>query len=98
MSSYHSRTRRAFLRNISSLAPALAATRIAWGEAAEGFRPLFDGKTLQGWHAVPRLPIPKFPSNEQVPPDKLKERVLARAEENPALRKLAAHTGRWIVN
>ncbi len=27
----------------------------------EGFQPLFDGKTLAGWHAVPRLPVPRAP-------------------------------------
>jgi hypothetical protein len=25
------------------------------------FRPIFDGKTLTGWHSVPRLPVPRAP-------------------------------------
>jgi len=97
MDDAHPRTRRDFLRETSLLASAFAATRISRGDAEEGFRPLFDGKTLEGWHAVPRLPIPKFLTDEHVPSDKLKERVLAWAAENPGPRKLAAHTGRWVV-
>jgi len=27
----------------------------------DGFTPIFDGKTLEGWHAVPRLPVPRAP-------------------------------------
>lgn len=27
----------------------------------DGFTSLFDGKTLTGWHAVPRLPVPRAP-------------------------------------
>ncbi len=25
------------------------------------FTPIFDGKTLTGWHFVPRLPVPRAP-------------------------------------
>jgi Domain of Unknown Function (DUF1080) len=97
MNHSHVRSRREFLRETAVLASAFVATRISRGAEEEGFRPLFDGKTLQGWHAVPRLPIPKSLIDERVPSDKLKERVLAWAAENPGLRQAAAHTGRWGV-
>jgi hypothetical protein len=29
------------------------------------FRDLFDGETLNGWHAVPRLPTPAYPGAEE---------------------------------
>jgi len=28
---------------------------------SEGFRSLFDGKTLEGWKMMPRLPVPRYP-------------------------------------
>jgi hypothetical protein len=31
----------------------------------DGFRPLFDGKTLRGWHAVPRLPTAQWPGGPE---------------------------------
>ncbi len=91
----HFRSRRDFLRETSVLASAFLATRISRGAEGEGFRSLFDGKTLHGWHAVPRLPIPKALVDERVPSDRLKDRVLAWAAENPGPRLAAAHTGRW---
>jgi hypothetical protein len=97
MDHLHSGSRRDFLRDTALLASAFAATRTLRGAEEQGFRPLFDGKTLDGWHAVPRLPIPKFLADERVPSDKLKERVLAWAAENPGSRQTAAHTGRWSV-
>ena len=48
-------------------------------------RPLFDGKTLNGWHAVPRLPVPRMPGGPD--PDLTPEQR----------RKALAHTGRWTV-
>ena len=97
MNHSHVRNRRAFLRETSLLAFAFVATRISRGAEGEGFRSLFDGKTLHGWHAVPRLPIAKSLIDERVPSDKLKQRVLAWAAEDPGARQAAAHTGRWSV-
>ncbi|MBO7747476.1 DUF1080 domain-containing protein [Paenibacillus sp. MWE-103] len=51
----------------------------------EGFRPLFDGRTLAGWHAVPRLPVPRYPGGPG--PDKDAE----------AYKKAAATSGKWTV-
>ena len=79
------------------MASAFVAPGMARAADGDGFRSLFDGKTFRGWHAVPRLPIPKPLTDERVPSDKLKERVLAWAAENPGARLAAAHTGRWSV-
>ncbi|MCL2832171.1 MAG: DUF1080 domain-containing protein [Treponema sp.] len=38
---------------------------------------LFDGKTLKGWHAVPRLPVPQYPGGPE--PDKNSEKYKANA-------------------
>lgn len=49
------------------------------------FTPIFDGKTLSGWHAVPRLPVARAPG--QPIPD-------ADGEE---YRRAAQTSGRWTV-
>jgi hypothetical protein len=97
MSHSHFRTRRELLRETALLASAFAAAGRSRGQVEQGLRSLFDGKTLQGWHAVPRLPVPKFLIDEHVPSDKLGERVHAWVRENPGPRKIAEHTGRWRV-
>jgi hypothetical protein len=55
------------------------------GNDGEGFRPLFDGKTLIGWHAVPRLPTAQWPGGPE--PD----------ASDPQYKAAAAVTGRWEV-
>lgn len=51
-----------------------------------GFRSLFDGKTLGGWTARARLPVPKYPGAP------VKWRLKGEAFE-----KATKNTGRWIV-
>jgi hypothetical protein len=46
---------------------------------------LFDGETLRGWHAVPRITAPRWPG-EPLP-------VL----EPEAAERIRAHTGKWTV-
>ena len=46
---------------------------------------LFDGKTLKGWHAVPRVPVPRWPRD---PMPKLDAATTDR---------IRRHTGRWTV-
>ncbi|MDR2478720.1 MAG: DUF1080 domain-containing protein [Treponema sp.] len=48
-------------------------------------RPLFDGKTLNGWHAVPRIPCPLYPGGPE--PDK----------HDPAYQTAAQTRGKWEV-
>jgi 3-keto-disaccharide hydrolase len=52
----------------------------------EGFRSLFDGKTLGGWNAFARLPVPHHPGAE------FKWRL-----EGEALEVAKKNTGRWVV-
>ena len=49
-------------------------------------RSLFDGKTLKGWHAVPRIPTPQYPGGPE--PDKT----------NPKYQAAANTKGCWEVN
>lgn len=52
----------------------------------KGFRSLFDGKTLNGWKAQPRIPVPNYPGAEFR--WQLKGRALEIAKKN---------TGRWMI-
>jgi hypothetical protein len=49
------------------------------------YRSLFDGKTLEGWRAIPRWPSPRFPYD---PPPSFSEADLSR---------IAGHVGAWTV-
>lgn len=52
----------------------------------EGFRSLFDGRTLNGWNATARIPVPTYPGADFR--WELKGEALKEAQKN---------TGRWIV-
>ncbi|MEM1227904.1 MAG: DUF1080 domain-containing protein [Planctomycetota bacterium] len=52
----------------------------------KGFRSLFDGKTLDGWTARARLPIPKYPGAP-----------LKWQPKGQAMEEATKNTGRWIV-
>lgn len=72
-------TRRGFLAGAAcalSLEPASAET--AW-------RPLFDGKTLDGWRAIHRLPVARNPGGPSV------------AKDSPRYRKALRSKGDWKV-
>jgi hypothetical protein len=76
------KSRRDFLRTGAGLVAAgLTMGQGVHGVAAEappeGFRSLFDGKTLAGWHALPRAQAAKAPKGGQAgDPDSLYERSL----------------------
>ncbi len=89
--------RRNFLQQMSQGAATLATSRVATRSHAATSRSLFDGKTLAGWKAVPRLPVPKHLSDAKVPAEELKAQVVAWYEADPERRKRLAHTGRWAV-
>lgn len=55
------------------------------GSTDAGFTPIFDGKTLKGWHAVPRLPVARGPGEPE--PDKTTD----------AYKAAAKNFGRWTV-
>lgn len=76
------RTRRSFLRQSSALLAAGLALRpqfnlLAADAPPEGFRSLFDGKTIAGWHAMPRAqPSKNRPANASSDPNSPYERAL----------------------
>jgi hypothetical protein len=52
---------------------------------SDGFVSIFDGKTLDGWHATPRLPVPRAPGDPPVD------------ATSDSYRRAAATTGKWTV-
>ena len=58
---------------------------------------LFDGKSLSGWRAAPRLPVPQGPQFSEIPADQLKEAVVKWYESRPEQRARLEHTGCWEV-
>ncbi|MFC5452753.1 DUF1080 domain-containing protein [Paenibacillus aestuarii] len=54
-------------------------------KANADFTPIFDGQTLAGWHAVPRLPVSRAPGGPE--PDRTTE----------TYRRAAQTTGSWTV-
>ncbi|MEM9282309.1 MAG: DUF1080 domain-containing protein [Verrucomicrobiota bacterium] len=88
--------RRDFLKTAAT-APFMAAVARA-GEPETG-APIFDGKTLEGWHTIPRLYVPRDGRLDHVPSGELKEAVTRfhaeSAQEN--LRAKAANHGIWTV-
>jgi len=64
----------------------LASAAMACGAAEDdGFEPLFDGRTLTGWRAIPRVPVPAFPGAPAPSPD------------SPSYRQALTSRGRWVV-
>jgi len=63
-----------------------AETRSAPKSPPKGFRSLFDGKSLTGWKAVARLPVPQYPGAP------FKWRL-----EGDALDAAKKNTGRWTI-
>jgi hypothetical protein len=60
-------------------------------------RSLFDGKSLAGWHAVPRLTVPKDPRFSQLPTDQLRAAVVRWHQADAAQHERLEHTGSWRV-
>lgn len=91
-------TRRDFLRCAAGALSAVAlASSAGSAETASGFRPLFDGRTLQGWRAVPRLVPPKaLLEDASLSSDELVRRATQWASEH-GNQAIVDHTGRWEV-
>ncbi len=60
-------------------------------------RPLFDGKSLDGWHAAPRLLVPKDARFNNLPSDQLRQAVIEYHQQRPELLARLNHTGVWQV-
>ncbi len=76
-------TRRQLLRTSTQGLCTLSMAGVLRSEVPDGFRPLFDGRSLSGWNQQPRL-IPAWQKN--VPPP-----------DSPFMRANNASTGRWEV-
>ncbi|MEI7728921.1 MAG: DUF1080 domain-containing protein [Verrucomicrobiota bacterium] len=61
------------------------------------FRPIFDGRTLKGWHAVPRLGFPPAIDAEKIPSGELRERLHAWYGADPKRQRVLDHRGHWEV-
>lgn len=72
-------TRRGFL------ASSACAMSLGTASAESTWRPLFDGKTLGGWHAIHRLPVARNPCGR--PPEK----------DSPRYQKALRSKGEWKV-
>ena len=63
-----------------------AATPAKPKSPPDGFRRLFDGKTLKGWTAMARIPVPNYPGAD-----------FTWRLEGDALKSALQNTGRWKV-
>lgn len=73
--------RRKFLTCLSGASALVSCRR----SPDEGFLSLFDGKTLNGWRAIPRLPVPAYPGAPEPDP------------ESSGYRRALSSRGRWVV-
>ena len=91
-------TRRQFLSTCALGTAALGTSRLAHAASSSGPRSLFDGRTLAGWHAEPRLLIGindrRF---DGVPPEKLRDAVHAAFAANPQTAERLKNRGVWKV-
>jgi hypothetical protein len=63
-----------------------AAMSLGCGRETEpGFRPLFNGRTLEGWRAIPRVPVAAWPGAPEP------------SKESEAYRRTLASRGRWRI-
>jgi len=74
---HHFPTRRQFLLGASAVSLAC--------RPRSGFRSLFDGKTLRGWRAIPRVPVAAYPGASEPSPD------------SPAYKRALTSRGRWVI-
>lgn len=74
------------------------ASLSVWAKGSEAVQ-LFDGETLEGWHAVPRLYVPATEEFEKIPSAKLRDAVVAyhKQSSNAGLRAKVENTGVWKV-
>ena len=61
-------------------------------------RSLFDGATLQGWHAVPRLALPREVASGSIATSELRTHVREWNARTPEGRAKLAHAGRWQIS
>lgn len=90
-------TRREFIRTAAALPLVSAAGLPRSAAGAAGPQVLFDGKTLNGWRAAPRLSVPSTPAFAPLGGDELLSAVRKWHEGRPESQAMLRHTGRWEV-
>ncbi len=95
-------SRREWLATTTLAAAGLAANPFADCVAAQqppddGFRSLFDGQTLKGWKAAPRLQIPRGEEWDVLSAEELKPALVGMMNKTEAGRKRISHVGSWEV-
>lgn len=95
-------SRREWLATTTLAAAGLAANPFADCVAAQqppddGFRSLFDGQTLKGWKAAPRLQIPRGEEWDVLSAEDLKPALVEMMNETEAGRRRISHVGSWEV-
>jgi len=66
-------------------------------DTTHGKRRLFEGKTLNGWRAVPRLDPSALIGDTKIVLSELEERTIAYYRTRPELASVLEHKGRWEV-
>jgi len=66
-------------------------------DPTHGKRVLFDGTTLRGWRAIPRLNAGPVMEQGNVPAAELEERTFAYHRGRPESRSMLEHKGKWEV-
>ncbi|GHV06054.1 hypothetical protein FACS189416_6360 [Bacteroidia bacterium] len=91
--------RRQFFNQAASLAALMFSGRL-WASTTVGkaqkARRIFDGKTLKGWKAIPRMYIPRDPKFNTMPSSEIKEALTNWYLENDDIAHVK-HTGDWQV-
>jgi len=89
--------RRSFLHRASTLAAVSPIAARVLAAEPKGRRRLFDGTTLAGWKAGPRLMVTAGPMFVGLPPEQLKAAVVKWHEERPEWKPRLDHKGHWEV-
>ncbi|MEM0969231.1 MAG: family 16 glycoside hydrolase, partial [Verrucomicrobiota bacterium] len=83
------------------LKAAAAAPLIPWAAHAQEEsvgRLLFDGMSLEGWHAIPRIYVPRDETFAAMPSEKVKEEVFKLFREgNPMMKARYENRGIWTI-
>ena len=92
-------TRRSFFSKAFLWGAIAVSTQHLFGCSTRESKPvraIFDGKTLKGWKAIPRLYIPRDPKFATIPTEELKEALFKFYEDRNDVERIK-HVGQWQV-
>ena len=84
-------------RRLTSAESALPDRLYTTEDVTHGKRRLFDGVSLKGWRAIPRIDPGPLLANGDVPPEELEAKTLAYYRARPEGKEMLEHTGKWEV-